>query len=82
MSALINSTEKIKAGNVASIIIVILAYAYLFTLLLVEIPQTNRDIVNFLSGSMFTTALGGAVYFLFNYKKKTTEEEKTTIKEE
>jgi hypothetical protein len=63
------SWEKLKTANVLCGVITVLCFAFLFSLLWIEIPENNRDIVNFLSGIMFGTGFCGVVYFLYNFKK-------------
>lgn len=65
---------KLKTANIVAVIITAFCGAYLISLLFIEVPENNRDIVNFLSGSFFGTALGGVIYFLFNYKKSNDNE--------
>lgn len=65
--------EKLKTANAVAVMISIFCFVFLLLLLFVEVPQNNRDIVNFLSGSMFATGFGGVVYFLFNFKKDTKD---------
>lgn len=60
---------KIKTASVASILVVLLAFGYLFFISVFEIPQGNKDLVNFLAGSAFTALIGGVSLFLFNYNK-------------
>lgn len=65
--------EKLKTANPASILIIVFCFIFLFTLLFIEVPTNNKDIVNFLAGSFFGYALGGAIKHLFDYKKKEDE---------
>jgi uncharacterized membrane protein YbhN (UPF0104 family) len=60
---------KIKTASLASILVVLLAFAYLFFISTYEIPETNKDLVNFLAGSAFTALIGGVALFLFNFNK-------------
>lgn len=72
--------EKIKTANPASVLVIVLCWVFLFSLLFVEVPQNNKDIVNFLAGSFFGYALGGSVKYLFDYIKKEDEEIKSGTK--
>jgi len=60
---------KIRTASVASILVVLLAFGYLFFISTFEIPEGNKDLVNFLAGSAFTALIGGVALFLFNYNK-------------
>jgi len=60
---------KIRTASLASILVVLLAFAYLFFISTYEIPEGNKDLVNFLAGSAFTALIGGVALFLFNYNK-------------
>lgn len=62
--------EKVKTQNAASIIIIVFCALFLIALLIVEVPDNNKDILNFLSGSFFGSCLSGVMFFLFNYRKK------------
>jgi hypothetical protein len=64
--------EKIKAGNAAAILIIVIAALFLGSLIFTSIPEGNRDFVLILGGAFFAT-LNGAVYFLFNYKKSSND---------
>ena len=65
--------EKVKTANVLGLIIVLMCGGYLTALLFIEVPDKNRDIVNFLGGSFFTL-LGGIGLYFFNYKGKNGED--------
>ena len=67
-------TLKLKTANVLAVIITALCFVFLFLLLKVEVPASNKDLVNFLSGIMFGTGFGGVIYFLYNFKKTKFEE--------
>ena len=62
--------EKMKTANAASIIIILFCALFLVALLFLEVPNNNKDIVNFLSGTFFGSCLSAVMFFLFNYKKK------------
>lgn len=67
--------EKLKTANATSVVIVVFCGLFLIGLLFIEVPENNKDIVNFLSGSFFGTCLSAVMYFLFNYRKKEDEAE-------
>lgn len=72
--------EKMKASNAGAIAILIFCAIFLTLLLFVEVPSANKDLVNFLSGTFFGTALSAVMYFLFDFKKKEHKEDLKTDK--
>lgn len=68
--------EKIKTANVLGLLIFVCSTAIIVLLFLFEIPDKNRDILNFCLVSYFNIALAGAVYYFYNFRKseKKTEE--------
>jgi Na+-transporting NADH:ubiquinone oxidoreductase subunit NqrD len=62
--------QKAHTANIVAMIVVCGCFSFLFVLLFKEIPSQNRDIVNFLSGSLFATLLNAIAFFLYNYRKK------------
>ena len=65
--------EKIKTANVVAVIIVLFCAIFLVALLFINIPDNNRDIVNFLAGTFYSGALGGVIFFFYNFKKDNKE---------
>lgn len=61
--------HKMKTANMVAIIYVIFCFIFICLLLFIEVPRENKDLVNFLSGILFSNGIGGIVYFLYNYKK-------------
>lgn len=69
-----NNLDKLKTANLISVLIIVFCAIFLIVLLIIPVPESNKDIVNFLSGSFFGSGLGGVVYFMFNYKRKEDSE--------
>lgn len=73
--------EKMVTTNVLGIIALIGCFAFLFTLLFVEIPQNNLQMVSIFGGAMFLTVLGGVTYYFFNYKSPRNTDVNTDTKD-
>lgn len=69
--------EKIKTSNAVAVVIVTFCLLFPFSLLIWEVPTANKDIFNFLTGSIFGTGFSGAIYYLFEYKKTKDEKNET-----
>lgn len=61
--------HKMKTANAVAVIYVIFCFMFICLLLFIEVPRENKDLVNFLSGIVFSNGIGGIIYFLYNYKK-------------
>lgn len=61
--------EKIKTANVLGLLIFMCSTAIIILLFFFEIPDKNRDILNFCLVSYFNIALAGAVYYFYNFRK-------------
>ena len=62
--------EKIKTANVLGLLIFICATSIIVLLFFFEIPDKNRDILNFCLVSYFNIALAGSIYYFYNFKKQ------------
>lgn len=56
-----NNLDKLKTANLISVLIIVFCAIFLIVLLIIPVPESNKDIVNFLSGSFFGSGLGGVV---------------------
>ena len=66
--------ERMKTANVISVVSICGLIILILLLYIVEIPKRNENLLFFLLGN-FTTLIGGISWFLFNYKKKHTEDD-------
>lgn len=71
--------EKPKFANVISLIMVIGSFAFIFVLMFFEIPESNKENINTITGFLMGTCLSGVVgYFLGSSAGSETKNE--TIK--
>lgn len=61
--------EKIKTANALGLLIFVFSTSIIVLLFFYEIPDKNRDILNFCLVSYFNIALAGAVYYFYNFRK-------------
>ena len=57
-----------KTSNVVALISVISVFLLIAALFLFEVPEGNKQLLTYVIGSVLTTVLGGAIYYLFQYK--------------
>jgi len=57
-----------KTSNVVALISVISIFLLIAALFVFEVPEGNKQLLTYVIGSVLTTVLGGAIYYLFQYK--------------
>lgn len=57
-----------KTSNVVALISVISVFLLIAALFMFEVPEGNKQLLTYVIGSVLTTVLGGAIYYLFQYK--------------
>lgn len=61
-----------KTSNIVALCSIIGFFLIIIVLFFVEVPQANQQLMTYLIGSFSTTVIGGAIYYLFQYKKSET----------
>ena len=69
--------EKMKTANVVSGVIIGLFGVITMLLFFVEIPSGNKDILNTTISFFMGTGVAGVVYYLFGYKKKADDSDRS-----
>jgi hypothetical protein len=64
---------KVRTANIISVLVVFFCFGLLWSLMMVEIPESNRDVFNFLSGIVVSQLIRGVNSNMFNYKKSDEE---------
>lgn len=59
-----------KTSNVVALLAIIGFFVLIMALFIFEVPDNNKDLMTYLVGSFSTTVIGGAIYYLFQYKKE------------
>lgn len=62
--------EKMKTANVLGITISFLSFAFLFSLLFIEVPKENVQLVSIIVGFVIGTGFAGLMAYFFNYRKE------------
>lgn len=57
-----------KTSNIVALISVISIFLLIAALFVFEVPEGNKQLLTYVIGSVLTTVLGGAIYYLFQYK--------------
>lgn len=58
---------KFKTANVAAFLIILTCVVFPVLLFFVKVPAENKDILVYMLGNTTGTAMGGAMFYLFNY---------------
>jgi hypothetical protein len=70
---------KSKTQNIVAFMALVFMFSFLTLLIFVEIPASNRDIVNILITLIFPPLLASVIWYLFNYRKLDTDANVTTV---
>lgn len=66
--------KKMKMANVIGLVYMLSITYVVWMLFHVEIPNSNRDILNTCLFAYFSLGLGGVVYYFFGFRKNGKEE--------
>jgi hypothetical protein len=70
---------KSKTQNIVAFMALVFMFSFLTLLIFVEIPASNRDIVNILITLIFPPLLASVIWYLFNYRKLDADSSITTV---
>ena len=70
MKEFLNNIVKIKITDLLALIITIGSFGFLYALLWIKIPDTNKDITNITIGFVLGSFVAGVAGFYFGASKK------------
>ncbi len=73
MSEFFKRITKSDIRNILSISIILGCFVLLYFMMIRDIPPTNKDIVNFASGSVFGAGFVGVVNYFFGSSKNESD---------
>ncbi|MGN6352808.1 MAG: hypothetical protein ACTHLB_05430 [Parafilimonas sp.] len=72
---------KMDIHNALALVVILLSFAFLFSLLFVTVPKDNEHIIDIACGAVLVSGFASIISYFYGSSKKQPEKPNTTITE-